>query len=232
MAILVGIDGTGSEFAPGAARDRSYDAAFVNSFVRRICNSGPNALYQRGPVALGGGLLEAINAGLMHIKAKLNGGIPGPVLLTGYSRGAAGVVSMANRLKKKNINVQAMLLFDCVDRSGDIDAEVIPDNVAHVMHVIRDPRSRSRESFGNDGLKYHPGKTSYDGAYKFMCTHGAMGGTPWDPKGHSKNEFINEGFGAGFWDGSTKITYAQDAQVSQRVWQTVQPFISKHGFMG
>ena len=56
MAIVVGIDGTGSAFLPGSGRDKEYDVSFANSFVRKICKGGgANALYERGPVALGGG---------------------------------------------------------------------------------------------------------------------------------------------------------------------------------
>lgn len=234
MAILVGIDGTGSAFLPGSGRDADYDKAFANSFVRRLCNGGgPNAKYHRGPVALGGGLMDAINSGLNHIVSKRSGPNSGqPVLLTGYSRGAAGVVALAKKLKSKQIPVQAILLFDCVDRHLVIDAEVIPDNVANVLHVIRDPAASSRESFGNDGMKYYAGKTNYEGAYKFMCTHGGMGGCPWNPDaGQSADDYINEGFGAGGYDGATKITFSQDKLVSASVWQFCQTFIRKHGFL-
>jgi hypothetical protein len=233
MGILVGIDGTGSAMLPGSGRDKDYDIAFADSFVRRIClKGGPYAKYFRGPVALGGGLMNAIAGGRQHIVATRSTAGAQPVLLTGYSRGAAGVVALAKELKDLDISVEAILLFDCVDRHVGIDADVIPENVAHVFHVVRDPATSSRESFGNDGLRYHAGKTSYDGAFKFMCTHGGMGGCPWKAgPGQSPNTYINEGFGAGWWDGATKVTYAQDAAVSATVWQTVQPFINAHGFM-
>jgi hypothetical protein len=228
MGILVGIDGTGSAFVPGAGRDRDYDVAFANSFVRRICNGGgPNARYFRGPVALGGGLVAAINGGFAHIVQKRNAGVREPVLLTGYSRGAAGVVSLANKLKDANIPVRAILLFDCVDRHLFIDADVIPNNVGYVHHVIRDPASSSRESFGNDAMRYSP-PTDYPAAYKFLCTHGGMGGCPWTPAvGQSMSDLINEGG----YDGATTITFQQDATVSAQVWAFCQSFIRAHGFM-
>jgi hypothetical protein len=147
--------------------------------------------------------------------------------MTGYSRGAAGVVAAAARLKREKINVQALMLFDCVDRSGDIDAEVIPNNVAYVYHVIRNPETSSRESFGNDGLKYSA-PTVFPSAFSFMCTHGGMGGCPWTPKaGQTPNDFVNEGG----YDGKTKVTYAQDASVSMQVWGHCQPFLRQHGFI-
>ncbi|MEP6850079.1 MAG: hypothetical protein ABI999_14565 [Acidobacteriota bacterium] len=229
MGILVGIDGTGSAFLPGAGRDQEYDVAFANSFVKRICNAGgTNSRYFRGPVALGGGLVPAINDAFTFISQTKNRGVSEPVLLTGYSRGAAGVVSLAKKLKNARIDVQAMLLFDCVDRHLFIDAEIIPDNVKYVHHVIRDPASSSRESFGNDGLLYYKGKTNYPAAYKFLCTHGGMGGCPWTPgPGQLMSDLINEG-GV---DGATTITFQQDANVSTQIWAFCQAFINTHGFM-
>src|SRR5690606_36336474 len=152
MAIIVGIDGTGGGTFPGAARNARYDRDFANSFVRRITGRGdPDRAYFRGPVTFGGGLMDAISGGFQFIKSRRDAGVRDPILLTGYSRGAAGVVALANRLKNANEDVEALLLFDCVDRHIGIDAEVIPNNVGYVMHVVRDPRSKSRESFGNDG---------------------------------------------------------------------------------
>ncbi len=228
MAIVVGIDGTGSAFLPGSGRDREYDIAFANSFVSRICrNGGPNKAYFRGPVALGGGLPEAISGGLQFIRSRRAAGVREPIVLTGYSRGAAGVVSMAARLQRERIDVRALLLFDCVDRHLAIDAEVIPNNVGFVQHVIRDPRSGSRESFGNDGMRYQA-PTVFPAAYTFMCTHGGMGGCPWTPgPGQRLTDRIDEG-GT---DGMTNITFAQDAQVSTQVWNYCLPFMRTHGFI-
>ncbi len=228
MAIVVGIDGTGSAFVPGSGRDREYDTTFANSFVSRLCrNGGPNKMYFRGPVALGGGLVEAISGGLQFIKARRAARVVEPVLLTGYSRGAAGVVSLAARLQRERIDVRAILLFDCVDRHLVVDADEIPNNVGFVYHVIRDPRSGSRESFGNDGMNYRP-PTVYPNAFSFMCTHGGMGGQPWTPgPGQSMSDIINEG-GT---DGRTNITFANDAIVSTQVWSHCQNFMSTHGFI-
>src|SRR5690242_10103719 len=116
MPILVGIDGTGGGSAPTSARDATYDQEFANSFVNRICKGKLRAKYMRGPVTLGGGLLAAIEMGVAHVVAQRKVAPREPVLLTGYSRGATGVVVIAKRLKTLNIRVQALLLFDCVDR--------------------------------------------------------------------------------------------------------------------
>jgi len=226
MSILVGIDGTGGDIAPGSSRDERYDATFANSFVKRLCGpSRPNKKYIRGPVLLGGGLMNAISEGHNYILARRQAGVNEPILLTGYSRGAAGVVVIATRLQRQNIDVRAMLLFDCVDRHADIDAELIPSNVGNVLHVMRAPESGSRGSFGNSATQHHP-STRYREAI-FYCTHGGMGGVPWTaPAGQSPNDYIVESFP----DGKTNVTYAQDAVGSSRVWGYVGPFIGEHGF--
>jgi hypothetical protein len=226
MSILVGIDGTGEDISPGHDRDDRYDVTFANSFVRRLCDrSAQNNRYIRGPVALGGGLMNAISEGHNFILARRQAGVNEPILLTGYSRGAAGAVVLATRLQSHNLEVKAMLLFDCVDRHIGIDATFIPKNVRHVLHVTRAPESGSRASFGNAGRQYDP-STEYSEAI-FHCTHGAMGGMPYHvPAGASANDLIVEGFP----DGVTNTTYAQDALGSDRVWYYVQPFISKQGF--
>lgn len=227
MPIIVGIDGTGGGTIPGSSRDARYDVDFANSFVRRICSGKLHAQYNRGPVTLGGGLPEAIESGYNFIVSKRRTMPSEPVLLTGYSRGGLGVIVIAKKLKEANIPVRALLLFDAVDRHLAYDGSVIPNNVGYVCHVIRDPDSSSRESFGNDGMKYSA-PTVFPAAYKFMCTHGGMGGTPWKPSnGQRMTDFVDEG-GV---DGMTKITFAQDAFVSGQVWQFVQPFMRTHGFI-
>jgi hypothetical protein len=228
MAIIVGIDGTGGGALPTDARDRQYDIDFERSFVRRIANGGgANSMYLRGPVTMGGGLVDAVNNGFNFIIGRLASGVREPILLTGYSRGAAGVVAIAKKLQDQGKNVRALLMFDCVDRHITIDAERVPTNVANVMHVIRDPLSESRESFGNAGLAYSP-PTNYPTPTKFLCTHGGMGGCPWvTPIGHSPSDFVDEGFP----DNLTTISYLQDAQISQTVWAFVQPFMRTHGFI-
>jgi len=227
MPILVGIDGTGEEISPGRERDRRYDVAFANSFVKRICAGSPsNKRYIRGPVALGGGLLNGIFEGHTFILSRRQAIVNEPILLTGYSRGAAGVVDIAKRLQSHKIDVKAMLLFDCVDMHIGIDAAFIPSNVRHVLHVMRAPESGSRTSWGNAGTNHAP-STEYSEAI-FHCTHGGMGGVPWHVNaGQSRDDFIVEGYPGG----KTNTTYAQDQLGSARVWSYVGPFIAKHGFL-
>lgn len=227
MPIIAGIDGTGGDIVPGEGRDERYDRAFANSFVTKICRNKLYAGYWRGPVALGGGLVSAINGAVEYVVNRKKNEPSAPVLLTGYSRGAAGVVVVAKKLQEKKINVQALLMFDCVSRHLFIDAEEVPNNVGEVLHVIRDPATESRGSFGNAGMRYRP-PTVYPAAYKFMCTHGGMGGTPWDiPSGKTGSDLIEESFP----DGKTKVTYDDDKRISGEVWTFCQSFMKTHGYI-
>jgi hypothetical protein len=258
MTILVGIDGTGSAILPGADRNAAYDVAFANSFVKRMCDANPFARYFRGPLALGGELPEAIDGGVNYILGRRRQFPNAPILLTGYSRGATGVVVVAKRLKKLDIPVRALMMFDCVDRHLAFDADIVPNNVENVCHVIRDPAGKSRLSFGNDGLRFNPPTNYIQPVRMFMCTHGGMGGTPWTiPAGKVSTDFIDEGAleasisartSPSLVDAipgvrtarelqtisnyRTNITYEQDARVSGNIWDHVQPFLRTHAFLG
>lgn len=215
MAILLGIDGT------GAMSNRAYGESFSESFVRRIIRGSlideQSKRYLRGPIAPGGGLVGAISEGTAFVLDRHRKARRDAVLLTGFSRGAAGVIVVAKRLQREGVNVAAMLLFDAVDRHIAIDAEWIPNNVARVLHIRRDPRARSRESFGSAGTRWSP-PTIYRQRF-FVCTHGAVGGTYWKPgRGESLNDLVDEGFP----DGKTAVTYAADKRASEAVWAYVR----------
>lgn len=232
MPILIGIDGTGGGTIPGTKRDARYDIDFANSFVSKLCKFKPNALYCRGPVTLGGGLDIAIYNSLKFIEGKRKElGENEPILVTGYSRGALGAMVVAQRLQRENVKVRAAMLFDCVDRHGDYDAEVVPNNVENILHVIRNPKANSRHSFGNDAMKYRM-PTKYEGPFMYLCTHGGMGGTPWQkPYDKKLDDLIDEGASEEFYNETTAITYRQDADVSKTIWNDCQIFLRNHGFV-
>ena len=247
MPILVGIDGTGDDWlgSNDPSRNKHYDDEFANSFVKRICaRHSANTIYFRGPGFLpaNNGLLEAVWKGRDFILSKRRAGVNEPILLTGYSRGAAGVIVIAQMLgfPQNKIDVEAMLLFDCVDRDLRIDADIIPANVGYVLHVKRSVASHSRVSFGHSGTRPFPGsKTDYQ-QKEFNCTHGAMGGTPWLPvtvsSGHSLiraklTDYISEGPGAfAVPEQPTYVTYEQDARGAEQVQSFIKPFMRDHGF--
>ena len=240
MPILVGVDGTDDSWNLNDARNTRYDKAFAKSFVSLLCKNKGNGKYFRGPLADGGYLWQSINGGVSFIAEKKRQRKDDTVLLTGYSRGALAAVAIAKKLKQQNIKVKALMMFDCVDRDMVNDAEIIPDNVENVCHVIRNPAARSRATFGNDGMKYYPNSTKYEGPTMFMCTHGGMGGVPWEmPKGGNPNDFIDEGAAEAWfspvrrepvWTYRTNVTYAQDEKISKDVWGHVQTFLRTQGY--
>jgi len=224
MAILVGIDGTGPFF--NSTYEKEFKESFVHQIVRDSRIGALDKKYFRGPIGPGGGMPEAIDGGYNFIMKRRKEGNTSPILLTGYSRGAMGVGVIAKYLKKENIPVAALLMFDCVDRHAAYDFEKIPDNVAKVLHIRRDAKAGSRESFGNDGTKFSA-PTVYEEKF-YVCTHGGVGGTPWKAgKDQKQTDIIDEGVP----DGKTKMTFAQDKIVSARIWADVKPFITDNGFM-
>jgi hypothetical protein len=183
MYIFAGIDGTGD------SNDAEYSRLFSKSFVREFTTglSAPNiGHYQRGPSTFGGateprGETAANFIAPVAVARRQGGWRPG-IFLTGFSRGGASAIHACRLLAERNIKVDALFLFDAVDRYVGQDVDVVPTNVRSVHHAKRDPKTDSRGSFGNCGLKHDPKFTSYNSA-PFHCTHGAMGGTPWERAG-------------------------------------------------
>jgi pimeloyl-ACP methyl ester carboxylesterase len=183
MDLYLGIDGT------GPSNNDEYRRDFAGSFVRKLRSSfGANATgYLRGPGLLGGETMGLVDTGTQWVTDKIKGlngsKTPYRLFLAGYSRGGAAVTELAFRLKKLDIDVHCLILFDAVDRSNLGNADVVPSNVSMCYHARRDPAAGSREGFGNCATR---GTTGV--AYKqkfFYGTHGAMGGTPWTVAGAS-----------------------------------------------
>jgi hypothetical protein len=115
VTIFLGIDGTGP-LARG-----EYRSEFRNSFVSYIYRNCPaeHKHYIAGPAATmwdlqsGSDMPFIISQGytFIHLVGDLENQ---PILLAGYSRGAAGVVAVAQRLAGHGARVRAMMLFDCV----------------------------------------------------------------------------------------------------------------------
>jgi hypothetical protein len=181
--VLTCIDGSGPD------DDAEYRSAFAHSFLGQIDRVTTQAAHWwfRGPNMTGGHQVP-LDAVAERIQQQYDtdtaGDRPTQVFLAGYSRGAAGVVHVAYLLERMGIEVDAMFLFDAVDRSSLIgdslptgNVEVVPRNVHATYHAMRSPMAESRESFSNTATSAAaPG--SYAGA-RFMTTHGGMGGLPW-----------------------------------------------------
>ncbi len=219
--IFGGVDGTSIE------TDEDYEKTFLNSHVHnlyRTWSHGP-AEYRRGPNALDTRADISTEHQARVIKDFVvsqwgpyrRGPVYGKaVFLAGYSRGAASVIEVCKWLKDYSIPVECLVLFDPVDRSlgvgGIFNNTPITDNVKNVIHVIRDPRAESRESFKNCGTKREDwNKTKGRPPVPFLGTHAAIGGTLWpDPP---NGGFIDEGFP----DYMTTVTADRDRETSARV---------------
>ncbi len=144
------------------------------------------------------------------------------LVLIGYSRGGAAVIHAAQLLKDK-VQVDAMFLFDAVDRSLGVETERIPSNVQVVRHARRDPWSLSRLYFGNCGTDCDDSKTDYQEAF-FRCTHGGLGGTPWPcPRDKIASDLILEA------RVPTRITFDGDAKTAQDVWNWMSQEVQRLG---
>ncbi len=193
MIIMTGIDGTGTPDNTKYALE--FKVSNVNRAVRGW-RDGP-ATYLRGPTDLGleTKALAATAFNIVHLQRCLAGAQKTGVFLTGYSRGAAAAIEACWMLHERSIEVDCLLLFDAVDRTHTLSERVdcIPPNVRACYHAIRDPAALSREWMGNCGRKVR-GQTTYQ-EQSFFCTHGAVGGTPWNKPGRTGGGFIEEDVG-------------------------------------
>lgn len=237
MNILLCIDGT------GVASDSQYAREMAHSHVRKIwwhSTAAPSMKhYMRGPTVLGSEMLDIVSRGYNYVFDRVRQierdspprvieltDLRPRVLLTGYSRGAAAIVCVAQRLAAAGISVAAMALFDCVDRAIILDSTRVPPNVEWLIHAMRDDAAGSRESFNHSGTVVS-GRTRQPplSPRRFFGTHGAIGGVPWT--GGAGDEYIDEG-GV---DGATRVTFARDRQCSDEVWRWMRPYLRQQGFL-
>ena len=269
---VCGIDGTVDHFK-GIAKNleenqRDYDAKFAKSFVRQLCNGGLPSRYLRGPAATGSGLGWAMGEAKQVITSRFNQDTAAYIrsksemhdpeqrgyILTGYSRGAAGIIEVATRLisdpacKKLGIQIYAMILFDTVNETntsvqGVINRGVIPTfsnpesiitgnlqiptNVVNCVHYIRNDETTSRSDTMEKyrGGPINSAKTRYTPMY-LKATHGGLGGLPYfKGEGEGNNIPILEP-GAAF---ATNVTMAEDIYASRQVAKNVTNFCATLG---
>lgn len=269
---VCGIDGTVDHFAGIAgnlkANERDYDTKFAKSFVRQLCSSGMEGRYLRGPAATGSGLGWAMSEALSVISLRFNqdatafyrskSDLHDPhrrgYILTGYSRGAAGIIEVATRIatglayKSLGIQIYAMILFDCVNET-DTSAQgfinrggiptysnresiitgslQIPSNVANCVHYIRsdDTNSRSDTMAKYRGGPINTARTRYTPLY-LKATHGGLGGLPYfQGTGEGNNIPILEP-GAAF---ATNVTMAEDILASRQIAKHATTFCCSLG---
>lgn len=78
-----------------------------------------------------------------------------PLFLAGHSRGGAAVIRVAQDLQKTGHSVDAMFLFDAVDRTGPFtrSLEFIPSNVRATYHAIRNTQIANYFEWGARSAK-------------------------------------------------------------------------------
>lgn len=180
--MLVCVDGS------GPSGDAEYRRTFAHSFIRQIASHSTQAVskWYRGPDMWGDHQVppaQLVRTVLAHFDARTaDTAAPlEPVFLAGYSRGAATVVEVAARLQREGLEVEAMFLFDAVDRSARLAETALVTNTRHVYHARRDPAAESRLSFDNVATGVASPGTYLQGF--FMTTHGGMGGVPFGAGG-------------------------------------------------
>ncbi len=180
--MLIAVDGT------GPWSDDDYANEMSNSFVSKIHSEYPglsevDKFYRRGPTLLGFETGPIAYSCFNFVKSAYDKSLKEDTKfrlhLTGYSRGAASVIGLANLLNSMlpNVEIEFMALFDAVDRSTISNVDKIPRNVKLCYHAIRDKNAGSRTYFGNCGLLAEPPATLIKRT--FFATHAGMGGIPW-----------------------------------------------------
>jgi len=233
MAIIFGIDGI--RVLPPQGHADSQRKSFVRRVVENSSAGSQEKLYLVGPTGSSGGLGEAVENGYRFVRSRHRAAQgDSPVLLVGFSRGAAGIIMLSRRLEKRNIPVRAMLLFDAADRHSDAKTSSIPSSVKNVMHVRRHSETKSMPRLAAIGNRA-TSPTSYEEKL-FRCTHAAIGGIPWKANhGKAPNDFVDENIGGNSpqlqGDLKTTVTFAEDEKFSKDVWNHVQGFRGRHRYI-
>ncbi|MEO7385177.1 MAG: hypothetical protein ABIU18_09645, partial [Novosphingobium sp.] len=125
------IDGTGPD------DDQTYARQMHGSMCEKLARDY-GGHYNRGPALLGTDTFKIAQHVYQSIERD-----PGlrrqPLFLAGHSRGGAAVIRIAQLLKRERIGVEALFLFDAVDRTGPGEnVQHVPGNVKHTFHARRD----------------------------------------------------------------------------------------------
>jgi pimeloyl-ACP methyl ester carboxylesterase len=131
------VDGTGED------SDELYEKSMAGGFCKQL-EKHCRGLYWRGPTLLGTevpALAAEVTEAVLAWKRIARKG--SKLFLAGHSRGGAAVIYAAQDLRERGIDVDAMFLFDAVDRVFDWrrplrKADEIPGNVRHCVHALRD----------------------------------------------------------------------------------------------
>lgn len=228
--MIIGIEGTGSQ---GWENDN-----LCRTFVRRILHATTlrPASYFIGPSNTGFDGQAIVNGAM---DALLNGARSGPIVLVGYSRGAAYCLELCQRFVG---TIDVLVMFDAVARQTDMKIpEKVPGNVALCYHAYRDPRAGSRYFFGNVGLTHASTSTKFE-KKMFYGSHGAIGGTSYNAAsdegtvGNFVGNIVTTAVGAGADDRQhlniapyAMTSSAADAKAAAAVVEWIVPRLVKAG---
>lgn len=129
--MFLAVDGSGDA-------DRAiYDDIMKDGFCRQL-QAEFGAAYIRGPTMSGSGFNKALDDIVMDV-TRVKKNQPGDrIFLAGHSRGGAAVIAAAHILKTMNIDIDALFLFDAVDRMVNMrSTKIIPSNVRNCYHAMR-----------------------------------------------------------------------------------------------
>ena len=230
--MILGIEGTGSQGWP--------DLHLRRSFVRRIVHASPHkpASYFIGPNNPGSDGRTIMDGAFQTLS---NGGHNKPIILVGYSRGAAYCLELCKRWMG---TIDVLVMFDAVARQADTEIpDKVPGNVALCFHAYRDPRTGSRYFFGNVGLSVESRSTQFH-KKMFYGSHGAIGGTWYDAAadegtvGNFAGNALTHAAGAGVDDRQqlNAAPYAmtgmkEDQQASKEVADWIWPLLIEAGVL-
>jgi len=131
------IDGT------GVADDDAYNKDMKNGFCRQLSSElSNNAVYHRGPTLPGAETYGIAAMMLSQNWPRIRSA--SPLFLAGHSRGGASVISIAFMLRDRNVDVEAMFLFDAVNRTQPVTAIRL---VATAVGTGRSARALDFETF-------------------------------------------------------------------------------------
>lgn len=139
------IDGT------GPSDNAEYKLDMNRGFCYKLSQQISDSNYSRGPTNSGLTTFDIADVVLKDIKLKLKVNPNVRLFLAGHSRGGAAVIYIAKELQKAKVSVQAMFLFDAVDRTLQAtDLQTIPNNVKSCYHAMRD---RTIQSYYDGGVQ-------------------------------------------------------------------------------
>ncbi|HOB92466.1 MAG TPA: hypothetical protein PK306_12715 [Aquabacterium sp.] len=180
------VDGTGPLF------DADYAVEMAGSHCNVLHHlNRPDAFYFRGPSLLSalkntGGIADKVMLKLLEVEFPAALLAPGqrqpprsPIFLAGHSRGGAAVVLVAQMLDRIGVPVEAMFLFDAVDRTMSLaSVETVPKNVRRCFHALRN--EGAEVVMAHETTRLWKAVEAAPGYAALRALHKSSGSGPWE----------------------------------------------------